>query len=700
MPSKLSDRLMEASRRLFVGRTNQRKLFEKALLADALPFNLLHIFGPGGIGKTSLLYEYKRVCEERRISVTYLDARMIEADPVAFLSGLQAVFGGNQGEKPADQMGQEGRHVLMIDTFELFYSLEQWLYNEFFTTLTDEVLIVVAGRYPPSTIWQNHPGWQSLTRVVALRNLSPDDTRDFLNRIALPGALHDTVVKYTHGHPLALSLVADSFVQRPDVAFTPALGADFIKVLLDRFVRDVPSTAHREALEACALVNHLTESLLSSMLDTEDVNDVFEWLRNLSFIEAGPRGIFPHDLAREILGAESKWRNPDLHRSLHKRARQHYNERLHKASTEEQGLILADYIFLHRDHPIVQPFFIRLREIQDADAPVSSDRYRPGDEEEIVETVRKHEGDAAAKIAQHWLEIQPEQVIVYRNLDGSVDGFLFMIALDGASKQDLVADPVAQKALMYIQNEAPLRPGERATLFRFWMESKSYQQISRVQSMIFVNMVRHYLTTPNLAYSLLPIAMPDYWEGIFAYADLHRIGALDEIIEEVPYGTFGHDWRKRPPAAWLDLLASRESGSGTVKAEPAASLPRPILVLSEEAFAEATRDALRDFTRPYALKDNPLISSRIVTDHVDEEADDEQRISRLVELLTESLAALEENKREEKAYRAVYRTYVKPAPSQEQASELLGIPYSTFRRHLTRGVKEITDLLWRREVGI
>ena len=32
--------------------------------------------------------------------------------------------------------------------------------------------------------------------------------------------------------------------------------------------------------------------------------ELFEWLRNLSFIESGPLGLFPHDLAREALVAD------------------------------------------------------------------------------------------------------------------------------------------------------------------------------------------------------------------------------------------------------------------------------------------------------------------------------------------------------------------------------------------------------------
>ena len=48
--------------------------------------------------------------------------------------------------------------------------------------------------------------------------------------------------------------------------------------------------------------------------------------------------------------------------------------------------------------------------------------------------------------------------------------------------------------------------------------------------------------------------------------------------------------------------------------------------------------------------------------------------------------------------RALERTYLRPAPTQEAAAELLGLPFSTYRGHLTRGVERVVDWLWRREL--
>lgn len=69
-------------------------------------------------------------------------------------------------------------------------------------------------------------------------------------------------------------------------------------------MQKVPGPAHRAALEACALVRLTTKALLAAMLESPDAHDLFEWLRNLSSIESGSQGIFPHDLAREALAAD------------------------------------------------------------------------------------------------------------------------------------------------------------------------------------------------------------------------------------------------------------------------------------------------------------------------------------------------------------------------------------------------------------
>jgi hypothetical protein len=45
------------------------------------------------------------------------------------------------------------------------------------------------------------------------------------------------------------------------------------------------------------------------------------------------------------------------------------------------------------------------------------------------------------------------------------------------------------------------------------------------------------------------------------------------------------------------------------------------------------------------------------------------------------------------------RTFVRGAPTQEAAAEVLGLPFSTYRRHLAKAIEQLTDVLWAVEIG-
>src|SRR5436305_639019 len=80
----------------------------------------------------------------------------------------------------------------------------------------------------------------------------------YLGKRSLPPGQHSDILGFTHGHPLALSLVVDVYAQRGDVPTKPEDAPDVVRVLLEQLVQKVPGPAHRSALEACALVRLTT----------------------------------------------------------------------------------------------------------------------------------------------------------------------------------------------------------------------------------------------------------------------------------------------------------------------------------------------------------------------------------------------------------------------------------------------------------
>ena len=703
MPGRVTERLSAARRKRFVGRAGERTVFASALAASELPFQVLHLYGPGGVGKTTLLGEFASLAEQKKIPAFYLDARNLEPIPDSFLAALASAMGLAPNESALQSLtSQPDRRVILVDTYETLQPLDGWLRDVFLPQLTENTLVVLAGREPPSAAWSADPGWQSMLHVLPLRNLSPEESRAYLSKCNIPTKEHDAVLNFTHGHPLALSLVGDVFAQRPGLHFQPDAAPDIVKTLLERFVQKVPGPAHRAALEAAAMVRVTTEALLATMLrpansspgatSDQSAHEMFEWLRDLSFVETSREGLFPHDLAREALLADLRWRNPDWYKELHDRSRNYYASRIQQTRGLEQQRILYDYVFLHRDNPVIRSML----EWQSGTL-IAPDALRANDDAACVAIVQEHEGAESAKLAAMWFASQPEGVTVYRDEQGAVIGFIAVISLERATAEEIKTDPAARLALDYMKQHAPLRHGEVAGHYRFWMARDTYQDVSAVQTLVFLNTVRYQLTTPGLAYHFFPTANPEAWAGAFAYANLTRLTEIDYTVGGKTYGVYAHDWRVEPPLAWLQLLAEREVAGGQPTAPP--QPVRQIIVLSQDEFSAAVHDALRDVTRAEALSKNPLLQSRVIAERVSPTATTVERAAALQTLLRNSAEALQGTPRDAKLYRALNATYLHPAPTQEQAAEEIDLPFSTYRRHLKEGIEQVVEMLWQQEIG-
>jgi hypothetical protein len=693
MSLSIAERLIAERSRRFVGRTREIELFQKVIISPELPFCVLHIFGSGGVGKTSLINQFVRQCQQLKTQYFLLESRNIEANVESFIHALKLAMDLLDPMSPLELLAKNNeRTVILIDTYETISSLDEWLREEFLPQLPENTLIVIAGRNSPSSLWRNDAGWQALIHILPLSNLTTEESCTYLSKRNVPITQHSSILNFTHGHPLALSLVADVFAQDQKIDFQPESTPDIVKTLLERFLQEVPTPTHRMALQACAVTRLTTEALLQQMLLLPDVHHLFEWLRGLSFMESGQLGLFPHDLAREVLITDLRWRNPDFYGELHHRARTYYSKRLGQTQGQEKHRVLFDYMFLHRDNPAIRPNFTWGEQ-----SSILTDCLQEADKKPLLEMVLEYEGEESAKIAAHWLKLQPQNVFVFRDSQQQPAGFAMMVELHQAQPEDIGFDRCAIASYNYLLNHAPLRPNEGATIFRFWMARDTYQAVSPIQSLIFINFVQYYQKTPNLAYTFLPCRQPDSWTAMFNYADLTRLPEADFTVGGQSYGVYGHDWRVVSPIAWQQLLAQREIDASVEIASPDL-INQPKLVLSQSEFVEAVQDTLRNFTHPSTLYNNPLVRIRLIEEQVATKTSMSQRITMLQTLIKQATESLKSSPQTQKLYRAVYNTYLVPAQTQEKAAELLDLPFSTYRRHLKTGVTTIAEILWQQEI--
>jgi hypothetical protein len=689
-PGTVSDRLRRARRRRFVGRVGELELFRAALEGPEPPFTVLHIHGPGGVGKTVLLQAFAEATVGAGRVAVALDGRDLEPSPPGFLAALGLALGQPGHDDPLAALRDGRPVVLLLDTYEAAAPLDDWLRERFLPELPDDSLVVLAGRNPPTPAWRVDAGWCDLLRVVSLRNLRPEDSRAYLRAAGVPAGLHERVLDATHGHPLALSLVVDVLAQGGSQApFELGQAPDLVRLLLGRFLEAIPSSRHRQALQVCAHTRVTTEALLRAVLGPgdPDAHELFEWLRDLSFVQHGPFGLFPHELAADILDADLRWRDRDEYVLLHRRVRGPIVQRILTTHGPEQQRAIFDLVYLHRGNPVAQPYWEWASLGQ-----VFADALRPEDRAAVLELTRRHQGEASAALVARWLDRQPGAFSALRDGRGELLGYLAILSLSDAAPEDVEADPGTRAAWSWAQRHGPPRPGEQVTQLRFVVEREGDQRASPAVNLASVQCLRHWIGTPRLAWDFLTVADPGFWGGLYAYLDYQRAPEADFEVGGRRYASFAHDWRRLPLEPWLELMGRRELDPEFTPAEP--EQPAPLLALSQPEFEEAVRRALHDLHRPDLLARNPLLGCRVVR----EQAGDRPPAQVLSPLLRNAAGSLATDPRDERLFRALDRTSLRPAPTQERAAELLGLPFSTYRRHLTQGVARVVAALWEAEL--
>jgi hypothetical protein len=427
--------------------------------------------------------------------------------------------------------------------------------------------------------------------------------------------------------------------------------------------------------------------LIEEVLGPQMAHDLFNWLTTLTFIEKGTAGIYPHDLARDAIAAELHWRNPEWYRHLHIKTQQFFISRLLKQSGERQRELLFNLIFLHRVNPAVKPFF----EFQETGSSWQ-DKMKEDDRQHLVAMVKKYEGGTAVEYFSKWLDHEAADVWVFRDAEKTPAGFVLKINMEKIHRK--TNDKVIDSLLSY-KKEWKIEEGQMMTVFRSWMSRDHYQNVSGVQSAIFLGIVQWYFT-PGLAVSLLRCVNPEFWQQILNYADLHHLPELDHELNDQYYGWYMHDWRQRPPLAWLDLMGKREINEEEIASNEIRLAEE---TFTEQNFVDAVYEALKQLGNPKKLTGNILLKSKFVKQATDEPTDINLALT-LADKLTRAITSLENSPKDESLHRVLYRTFINPVGSQEQTADFLYMSFSTYRRQVKKAVERVADILWLEEKKI
>jgi hypothetical protein len=157
---RLGDRISERASQRFVGRDGELAVLER-LFADDPPYSVVHVHGPGGIGKSALLRHAASEGERRGWTSYWVEGRDLPPTPEALRTALEPAL--------ADE-----RPLVLLDTYERMSATSLYLRDVLLPSLPAAGAVIIAGRTPPDAGWFSS-GWETVTTELALSGLGDDD---------------------------------------------------------------------------------------------------------------------------------------------------------------------------------------------------------------------------------------------------------------------------------------------------------------------------------------------------------------------------------------------------------------------------------------------------------------------------------------------------------------------------------------------
>ncbi|RCG21644.1 ATP-binding protein [Streptomyces reniochalinae] len=664
------EQLAALRRTLFTGREAELRVLRDLLLNDRRGCFVVWLHGTAGVGKTALLQRFGDEARQHGRTCRTVDMRCTEPTPEAFSAALEA-----QG--PPEVTG-----VLLVDSGELLGPLEQWLRHVFLPGMPTDALLVVAGRTPPAAEWRTDAQWWHALRSLHLPSLDDGEAAVLLRVRRVPEADIPVAVRAAHGLPLALTLIADARARsagtgerRPhwELRHSP----DLVRELLRLLLRETPSLAQADALYVLALARITTEELVRHGLGTsaQEARQLCAWLRGLSFVRSTTEGLVPHELARDALLADLRWRGAEKYERLLGQLHGYLAHRLSQR-TGDRWSNGADLAYVGRDNRVLRAAFDWRGAHRLMPRPARQDDLKT-----VLAGVEEEHGDQAVLLAEQWWAHQPSAFTVFEDARREVVDWLIAPCLE-AGTAEMPDDPVALAALEQVSAWAPLRRSERLLLPRWSTGAHG------ASPAVAFGLTTLWATTPGLAVSwTATVGEPASLPSVLAlYGHQPADSVLDVDGRRVT--PFVHDWRLVPFGRWSHTLPTRLLTDEPPAARAPAVAPGPPMPWPD--FADAVKQAYRSMRDTRRLAENALLDTRLVPPG--------SGASALRDVLTETVARLCSSPGQQQLGTVLDLTYVSGPRSQQAAASRAALSFSTYRRRLSTALTKAAELLREREL--
>ncbi len=620
---------------------------------------VMALTGPPGIGKTAVVYALARACRAQASDVLILDSR----DFPHTLGGLRDAASGigvDAGGRPS---------LLVFDTFEEMRDIEDLFWERFLPSVRGPVLVLLSGRYAAAVSLRS-TGWRRVVDEVPLAPLPDDQSRRLLADLGVTDeAVVTAIVDRLGGNPLLLCVAAE--VCRSGGAGELsgiAMPGEIARTLIARMSRELRRADVRQLLQAASLVRTFDEELLTAMTGPTAA-DAFDALCELSVVRLTTTGARVHDVVRQTLAAELRWRAPERYSLLRRRAAEHLLARRAPGAAQSVPELLhlvGESVGPRRFFAEADDRGVRLRAAWEGELTALERICREGTHnfgwpaDQMLRELR-----ADFPVAAEWFVVASSEgmPVAYSYSFPLHRGTLAAAAAARGGYFDAL--PAGERT--GIANASPGAPA--AFLIAGTVTLGSHR--SAEPALRLATFTNRHARSPGVprSYLLLPRGSP-FAATAASLGMIRRITGIE--LPEGPADEWILDYGERGFASWVQRRLNVPGQESVLDQMP------------DDVLTGEVKLALEDLYRPASLAESPLVRLRCI-----DPADALGLRALLLRLLDDLRRAGSIRDREAAALLGSY--YVKRVGSHEIIAERLGLPRTTFYRRLSRGLELLAD---------
>jgi hypothetical protein len=557
---------MASEQNLFFGREKELAFLAKAQWQDGP--DVIGIYGLAGIGKSLLLEQFlKRYADISQQSV-FLDCRLIEPTPSAFLLALsqELTINVTSIEQLMVVLGERTSPLfLILDQFESFRLLDTWLRCDFMPKLQSKIRLVFAGRIKPDHQWLIHCPKNCVFRSLKLESLSTIEAKAYLSSIGLNEDSALIVNRFAEGHPLALRLASVAILEQPVRQMNRVSFDNTIQILADYFLDDIKDPQLRQAIEATATVRRVSETVLAGMLELDDASEIYSQLTKIAFIECRSDGLSLHEVLKNAIVFSLKAKSPQKYSEYRSRAWGVLKNEMQTTNSNTYWRYTADIIYLI-DNPVIRDAFFPACDHSE----YSVELAKTGDFDAIMAIVELHEPPSAYAIYRHWWHELPEIFHRVKNSKDEIVGFYCLINPEQLDVSLIGIDPIIDYWWHDLKKRTVSTKHSGTLFVRRWLSTEEGEALSGIQAACWLDIKRVYMAMrPNLHHVYMTVEDVEPFASVAK--DLGFIVLAEQIIlNERRFTTAFLDFGEASIDGWMSRTLMHEIESDGKKS----SLPK------------------------------------------------------------------------------------------------------------------------------